>query len=179
MKFLRCASLPNVLYSPAMAKEVERKFLVRSDAWRDLVSRIVGIRQFYLSIASDRSTRVRISDGTDAKLTFKFGSNLPERDEFEYPLPLDEALEMQSFALGAVIEKTRHIVLHRGYAYEVDVFGGMLEGLVVAELETPDFVPNEALPEWLGREVTGDQRYSNAVLSLSAMSPQTVTALAG
>lgn len=161
-----------------MAKEVERKFLVRSDAWRAHVSRIIAIRQFYLSIASDRSTRVRISDGESAKLTFKFGSHLRERDEYEYPLPLDEALSMQAFAIGSTIEKVRHHVPHGEYIYEVDVFGGELTGLIVAELETPDVVLDTALPDWLGRELTGDQRYSNAVLALSDKSHQAITALA-
>jgi len=161
-----------------MAKEIERKFLVRSDAWRSRVARIIAIRQFYLSIGADRSTRVRISDGSSARLTFKFGSNLPERDEYEYPIPLDEALSMKAFAIGSMIEKRRHHVPHGGYIYEVDVFGGELEGLIVAELETPDHVPDGALPDWLGREVTGDQRYSNAVLALSDKTPSEVTALA-
>ena len=161
-----------------MAKEVERKFLVRSDAWRNHVSRIIAIRQFYLSIGADRSTRVRVSDGSSAKLTFKFGSNLPERDEYEYLIPLDEAFSLQAFAIGSLIEKCRHLVPHGGYIYEVDVFNGELEGLIVAELETPDHVPDTALPEWLGREVTGDQRYSNAVLALSDKTLSTVTALA-
>ena len=86
---------------------------------------------------------------------------------------------MQPFAIGSVIEKRRHLVPHGGYLYEVDVFGGWLEGLVVAELETPDDVSDEALPDFIGREVTGDQRYSNAVLSLSERSSLTVLALAG
>ena len=162
-----------------MAKEVERKFLVRGDAWRGHVSKSMTIVQFYLSIASDRSMRVRIVDGTSARLTLKFGSDLPVRDEYEYPLPLEDALEMQEFRIGTAIEKTRHLVSHLGYVYEVDVFGAGLAGLIVAELETPDSVAAGALPAWLGREITGDQRYSNAVLSLSSASPQTVTALAG
>ncbi|MBX3597576.1 MAG: CYTH domain-containing protein [Rhizobiaceae bacterium] len=161
-----------------MAKEIERKFLVRGDAWRAHASRVLAIRQFYLSIGPDRSTRIRIINDTQAKLTFKFGSNLPERDEFEYDLPLDEAMEMQAFAIGSIIEKQRHLVQHVGYTYEVDVFCGDLAGLVVAELETPDYVPRDMLPEWIGREVTGDQRYSNAVLALSDKSLLSPAALA-
>ena len=74
---------------------------------------------------------------------------------------------MLAFAVGHVIEKTRHHVRHGGYLYEVDVFGGDLEGLVLAELETPDDVPDAALPPWLGREVTGQPAYYNASLALS------------
>lgn len=162
-----------------MAKEVERKFLVRSDAWRANVVRSISIRQFYLSVAVDRSIRVRISDKLRATLTVKFGAGTLERDEFEYDIPLHDALAMLEFAVGTVVEKTRHHVHHEGYLYEVDVFGGELLGLVVAELETKDSVPGAMLPHWLGREVTGDQRYSNAVLALSSKSPHTVEALAG
>ena len=73
---------------------------------------------------------------------------------------------MQAFALGRVIEKTRHHVRHGGYLYEVDVFEGELAGLIIAELETPDIVPDEDLPSWLGSEVTQDGRYYNASLAL-------------
>ncbi|TIN14200.1 MAG: adenylate cyclase, partial [Mesorhizobium sp.] len=88
-----------------------------------------------------------------------FGSKARERDEFEYPILLADAEEMLAFAIGRVIEKTRHHVRYRGHLYEVDVFGGMLSGLVVAELETPQDVQGEMLPDWLGREVTGEHRF--------------------
>ncbi|TJV43678.1 MAG: CYTH domain-containing protein [Mesorhizobium sp.] len=152
-----------------MGKEVERKFLVSSTAWRSLVEADIRIRQFYLAAASGRTVRIRISDGVSAKLTLKFGSKARERDEYEYPVPLAEAEEMLAFALGRVIEKTRHHVRHRGYLYEVDVFGGALAGLVVAELETPEDVPDEMLPDWLGREVTGEQKFYNASLALGGI----------
>lgn len=162
-----------------MATEVERKFLVRSDAWRSHVEKTIDILQFYLAVSGDRSVRMRISDGNAAKLTLKFGSHLPVREEFEYEVPLSDALEMRDQAIGAVIEKARHHVRHRGYLYEVDVFSGRLDGLVVAELETQDKVPTALLPSWLGREVTGDMRYSNAVLALSDVPRPVLMALAG
>ncbi|TPL94013.1 CYTH domain-containing protein [Mesorhizobium sp. B2-3-12] len=152
-----------------MGKEVERKFLVSSTAWRDLVEAEIRILQFYLATAPGRTVRIRISDGASARLTLKFGSRARERDEFEYPVPLEEAVEMLDFAIGRVIEKTRHHVRHRGYLYEVDVFGGALAGLVVAELETPEDVPDEMLPHWLGREVTGEQKFYNASLALGGI----------
>lgn len=150
-----------------MAKEVERKFLVRDESWRKAVERSVAITQFYLAISSERSIRMRISDGKAAKLTLKFGSDLRVRDEFEYPVPLAEAREMMAFVVGNIIRKTRHHVRHCGYVYEVDVFGDVLDGLVVAELETKDSVPDALLPAWLGREVTGQLRFSNASLALN------------
>ncbi|RVA26060.1 CYTH domain-containing protein, partial [Mesorhizobium sp. M7A.F.Ca.CA.004.11.2.1] len=113
--------------------------------------------------------RIRISDGGSAKLTLKFGSKARERDEFEYSIPLSEAVEMLDFAIGRVIEKTRHHVRHRGYLYEIDVFGGPLAGLVIAELETPEDVPDEMLPDWLGREVTGESKFYNASLALGGI----------
>jgi len=152
-----------------MGKEVERKFLVSSAEWLDLAEADIRIRQFYLAAAPGRTVRVRISDGVSAMLTLKFGSKARERDEFEYPIPLAEAQEMLAFAIGRVIEKTRHHVRHRGYLYEVDVFGGVLAGLVVAELETPEDVPDEMLPAWLGREVTGESRFYNASLALGGI----------
>jgi adenylate cyclase len=162
-----------------MATEVERKFLVKSEAWRSQVEKTIDIVQFYLAVSSDRSVRLRISDGGAARLTLKFGSHLPVREEFEYEVPLADALEMQPQAVGTVIEKIRHHVRHRGYLYEVDVFVGRLDGLIVAELETADNVPMGLLPPWLGREVTGDMRYSNAMLALSDMPERTLLALAG
>jgi adenylate cyclase len=152
-----------------MAKEVERKFLVDGDGWRGLSEAAVPILQFYLAANTGRSVRVRISGGTSAMLTLKFGSHGRERDEFEYPIPLEDAEELTAFAVGHVIEKTRHHVRHCGYLYEVDVFGGSLAGLVIAELETPDLVPEASLPAWLGREVTGDAAYYNASLARNGM----------
>jgi adenylate cyclase len=152
-----------------MGKEVERKFLVSSTAWRNLAEADIRIRQFYLAATPGRTVRIRISDGASARLTLKFGSRARERDEFEYPIPLAEAEEMLAFAIGRVIEKTRHHVRHRGYLYEVDVFGGPLAGLVVAELETPEDVPDEMLPDWLGREVTGESKFYNASLALGGI----------
>ena len=149
-----------------MAKEIERKFLVADERWRDLVEEEIRIRQFYLAADSGRTIRIRISDGATAVLTLKFSGRGPGRDEFEYPVPLAEAEEMQGFAIGRVIEKTHCHVHHGGYLYEVDVFGGELAGLVIAELETPDDVSEEKLPPWLGREVTQEGRYYNASLAL-------------
>lgn len=152
-----------------MAKEVERKFLVTSDDWRSHVGSKTAIRQFYLAATAGRSLRVRIRDGKSAVLTLKFGRHARERDEFEYPIPLHDAEEMQAFAIGLVIEKTRHEVRHNGFVYEVDAFAAALAGLVIAELETPEHVPDEELPPWLGREVTGESAFYNASLARNGL----------
>jgi adenylate cyclase len=152
-----------------MAKEIERKFLVTSDDWRGHVDGKAAIRQFYLAAVDGRSFRVRIRDDSSAALTLKFGAHGRERDEFEYPIPLRDAEEMQEFAIGLVIEKTRHEVRHKGYVYEVDDFAGALAGLVIAELETPDDVLAAELPPWLGREVTGESAFYNASLARNGL----------
>jgi adenylate cyclase len=148
-----------------MAKEVERKFLVSRSDWRQFAEPGIAIMQFYLASTGERSVRIRIREGTEATLTLKFGGDKRIRDEFEYPIPPEEAREMLQFAIGAVVEKTRHLVRHRGFVYEVDVFGGALAGLVVAELETEAEVPDDMLPPWLDREVTGEAEYYNTALS--------------
>jgi adenylate cyclase len=149
-----------------MAKEVERKFLVEGTAWRGEVHATSSLEQFYIAAAPDRSIRIRIADGSTAMLTLKFGGHKLSRDEFEYPVPLADAHEMRAFAIGNVIAKTRHKVDIAGYTYEVDVFAGKLAGLVIAELETADDVADAHLPAWLGREITGEPAYYNAMLAL-------------
>lgn len=154
----------------AMVEEVERKFLVRGDDWRaDSRPEPIAIRQFYVVAEPDRTARIRITDGEKATLTLKFGVQARVRQEFEYPLPLDEAFGLQPFAIGNMVEKTRNIVPYGGFLYEVDVFAGALEGLVIAELETDQDVPAEDLPPWLGREVTGEGAYYNASLALNGL----------
>lgn len=150
-----------------MAKEIERKFLVTDPAWRRDAEAAIRIQQFYLASAPGRNVRIRISDGVNATLTLKFSGPGRGRDEFEYAIPLAEAEEMRAFAIGRVIEKTRHHVRHLGYLYEVDEFRGDLAGMVIAELETPDEVPDDRLPPWLGPDVTHEIRYYNAQLALA------------
>jgi CYTH domain-containing protein len=145
-----------------MAIEIERKFLVSSDAWRSRAVSVTALRQGYVAVAPDRSVRVRIS-GAQAWLTLKFGVAGPVRHEFEYPVPLTDAEAILSHAAD-VIDKDRHIVPWQELTFEVDLFHGRLEGLVIAELETEDFVHDDPLPDWIGREVTNDPRYYNAVL---------------
>lgn len=149
-----------------MAREVERKFLVNGNGWREHAGPGVAMRQFYLVSDADRSLRVRLKPDGEALLTMKFGAQARVRDEFEYPIPLAEAREMERFALGTVVEKVRHPVVHDGHVFEVDEFSGALFGLVIAELETPEEVPDASLPPWLGREITGVSAYYNATLAL-------------
>lgn len=150
---------------PAMAKEIERKFLIRNEGWRDHAIGSTRFVQFYLAGDADRSVRVRISDDTSAMLTLKFGTDPAARDEFEYPIALDDARQMRAFALGHAIDKTRHIVPWKGRTYEVDIFGAPFAGRALAELEGEINVSDADLPPWLGREVTGLGGYQNASLA--------------
>ncbi|MFK3690324.1 CYTH domain-containing protein [Agrobacterium tumefaciens] len=152
-----------------MAKEIERKFLVAGGEWRNQVTRSMAFRQAYVASMEDRSVRVRIVDRRDATLTVKIGASALVRDEYEYAIPLEDAEELMQSAPGVVIEKTRHTVEHGGFTWEIDVFEGQYEGLVVAEVEMHDENADPDLPAWLGREVTGDRRFSNQSL---AMDPQ-------
>ncbi|MEM5472432.1 CYTH domain-containing protein [Hoeflea sp. AS60] len=152
-----------------MAKEIERKFIVDGDAWRDAVEASKTIVQAYLAVDGETSVRVRITDGNQARLTVKVGASAMTRDEFEYPIPLDDAQAMMNESRGRMIEKTRHIIPAGPFVWEVDVFGGALAGLVIAEVEMRSEDDDPALPSWLGREVTGDRTFSNAVLAIEGM----------
>lgn len=159
----------NGFHRLVMAKEIERKFLVAGDRWRAAASSSHAIVQFYLAASSDRSIRVRIRDGAEARLTLKFGAGTRERDEFEYTIPLSDALGMRAFAMGRPVEKTRYLVEHGGHCFEVDEFHGGLEGLLLAELETPEAASVSVLPQWIGEEVTDDPAYTNASLATTGL----------
>ena len=148
-----------------MAKEIERKFLVRSDGWRSAVETKSALKQGYIASMDDRSVRVRILDSRKARLTIKIGRSAITRDEFEYDIPIADAKELLQNAIGIVIEKTRYRVPYEGFVWEVDVFAGEHRGLVIAEVEMTAETDDPALPAWLGREVTGDFRYSNQALA--------------
>lgn len=148
-----------------MAKEIERKFLVLDERWRDDVTGATDLRQAYILSMENRSLRVRILDRQKATLTVKIGSGTLSRDEFEYDIPLDEAREMLDCAIGIVLEKSRFLVPHEGYTWEIDVYDGAYRGLVIAEVELQEEDENPPLPDWLGPEVTGDRRYSNQSLA--------------
>lgn len=152
-----------------MALEIERKFLVRNDAWRAAVETSKAIVQAYVAIDGDTSMRVRIYDGTKAKLTVKVGVTAMTRQEFEYAIPVDDARAMAEASRGRVIEKTRHILKTDAFTWEIDVYEGRLAGLVTAEVEMVSESDDPDLPAWLGREVTGDPAWSNAALAVNGM----------
>ena len=149
-----------------MGFEIERKFLVRSDAWRTQVTRQVAIRQAYLATDGRASVRVRIRDNVTATLNVKSRPASLRRLELEYPVPVLEAEAMIGLRHGAVVEKVRHLVPHGDLTFEVDVFSGDNTGLVIAEVELRNEHQDIVLPDWVGAEVTGQPQYYNGALVL-------------
>ncbi len=154
-----------------MAIEIERKFLLASDAWRARVSRSERMAQGYLndagSVTAGRqnvSVRVRIA-GDAAHLNIKSRELGARRQEFEYPVPPADAEALLALCVGGRIEKTRHHVHHAGHLWEIDEFGGENAGLVVAEIELGTLDEAFETPEWLGLEVTDQSRYYNLMLA--------------
>jgi adenylate cyclase len=146
-----------------MPREIERKFLLKSDAWRAEVRRSQPMSQGYLARGERASVRVRIA-GESAWLNIKVGGLVASRNEYEYSLPLDEARELLAAAEGPLIEKTRHYVEQGGATFEIDEFHGDNAGLVVAEIELPREDAGFPRPPWLGVEVTELHRYYNVCL---------------
>jgi CYTH domain-containing protein len=146
-----------------MAKEIERKFLVKNDAWRGLAPGTV-YRQGYLSSNLHRSVRVRMVENR-AFLTIKGRSRGAARLEFEYEIPPEDADEILTrLCQRPIIEKTRYKIEHKGLLWEVDEFSGENEGLIVAEVELSHESQEFEKPAWVEEEVTHDPRYLNANL---------------
>ena len=148
-----------------MAKEIERKFLVTDTSYIERAESAVRIRQTFLSTNPDATVRLRIA-GDKAWITVKGRNAGAVRDEWEYSIPVSDAEEMaERLAGGFAIDKTRYVVDHEGWKWEIDCFHGRHEGLTVAEIEMPSADSNPPLPDFIGREVTGDSRYYNSTLA--------------
>jgi len=147
-----------------MTQEIERKFLV-SGPFMEHATGQRRIVQGYLSSVPGRTVRVRIS-GATGYLTIKGAGNASgtTRYEWEREIPLAEAEALLMLCEPGVIEKVRHLVPVGRHTYEVDVFGGALDGLVIAEIELDHEDEAFERPGWLGAEVTGDPRYYNSAL---------------
>lgn len=151
-----------------MGTEIERKFLVTSDAWRaGATSR--RLVQGYLTRDPERTVRVR-RDGDTAFLTIKGKSVGATRVELEYPIPVADADALLALCLPPLIDKIRHVIEHAGHRWEVDEFFGDNAPLIVAELELSSEDEAFAPPPWLGREVTDDRRYFNSNLATTPYS---------
>lgn len=146
-----------------MATEIERKFLVKQGAWAPKGPG-THFQQGYLNSQKERVVRVRI-EGSVAKLTIKGLTKGVTRSEFEYGIPLEDAgVILNQLCERPLIDKHRHVEHHLGRAWEIDVFHGENEGLVIAEVELPSADAKVELPDWVGAEVSNDPRYFNSNL---------------
>jgi adenylate cyclase len=148
-----------------LAIEIERKFLVRSDAWRSAITRSVPMRHGYLAASGGKaSVRVRV-EGSVGKLNIKQAVVGMSRAEYEYTIPADEATQMIATLCEGLILKTRHYLPMGAHVWEIDEFEGDNAGLIVAEIELGSETESFERPAWLGEEVTSDIRYYNQKLA--------------
>ena len=150
-----------------MGVEIERKYLVTSDEYIAMSTRVIEIRQGYLSLEPSRTVRVRLADAAGevrAYITIKGVTQGSRRDEFEYEIPYSDALQIYAMCV-ARIHKHRYIVLWQGQKWEVDRFEDAHEGLVLAEVELQSEDAEVLKPPFIGIEVTDNPRYYNSVLA--------------
>lgn len=154
-----------------MGIEIERKFLVTGNGWRDAAHKVVPMAQGYIndqaamdSGAMKASVRVRIA-GDEAFLNLKSREMGHTRQEFDYAIPVADARALLDLCVGGLVDKRRHYVMHEGHLWEVDEFLGDNAGLVVAEIELASADEAFARPQWIGSEVTDASRYYNLALA--------------
>lgn len=148
-----------------MPIEIERKFLVRSDAYKSEAFRQSEIWQGYIASGNGRTVRVRIKNDKGF-LTIKGPGDAGgiSRYEWEHEIPLHEARELMQLCEPGIIHKTRYEVQAGELVFEIDEFYGDNQGLVIAEIELPAVDSPFSIPQWLGAEVTGNRKYYNAQL---------------
>lgn len=151
-----------------MAKEIERKFLLINDSWKQYVVKSTRIIQAYLSHRHEGIVRLRIY-GDKAFLTIKGKTIGIERHEWEYEIPVKDAMEMLDLKVyeNSFIEKTRHIVKYDNEIWEIDEFHGRHQGLILAEIETPYTGYVVKIPPFIGKEVSDDPQYFNSNLNIA------------
>jgi len=142
-----------------MPLEIERKFLLANDDWKSWVTKRLRIRDGLIASNNGNKARVRISD-SNATITLKSRRRGATRTEFEYAIPYSDAVEMlRTMCDGHVFDKVRHVINHAGAVWHVDVYEGVLNGVVLAEVELQHVDQKLDLPGWIGKEVTGDPGY--------------------
>ncbi|WII93967.1 CYTH domain-containing protein [Kingella negevensis] len=144
--------------------EIERRFLIKNDIWRQHASAPKSLQQGYINVEKERTIRVRII-GEQAWLTIKGYISDVSRSEFEYPIPLTDAQTMLATLCPFKVQKDRYLVQHNGFTFEIDEFFGDNAPLILAELELPSEETQYPTPDWLGEEITSDGRFTNAYLS--------------
>ena len=144
----------------SVALEIERKFLVANDGWKTFVARSVQIRDGLIANNNGQKARVRIADEVATIALKSRKRDFIVRDEFEYAIPLSDAEEiLRTMCDGNVLYKTRHFVLHAGNTWQVDIYEGLLNGVVLAEIELTNADQTLILPDWIGAEVTSDPNF--------------------
>jgi adenylate cyclase len=145
-------------------KEIERKYLIEPEDL-SFLQLIEGekIKQAYIQNENSRTVRVR-TKGEKAFLTVKIGNESLSRDEFEYQIPVQDALSMMEILQLKVLSKTRYEINFENHLWEIDVFEGKLDGLIIAEIELKAEDESFITPPWVGTEVTNDSSYLNAKL---------------
>ena len=148
-----------------MAQEIERKFLVKDDSFKDMADSSSRIKQGYICSMRGRTVRIRIRD-EKGYITIKGPSDKGgiSRYEWEKEIPLNEANDLMNLCEPGQVDKTRYLVPFGKHVFEVDVFYGENEGLVMAEVELTSADEYYEKPTFLGEEVTGDVRYYNSFL---------------
>ncbi len=146
-----------------MGLEIERKFLIKNDNWKSKITKSFEIKQGYLSLDVERTVRIRITENIGL-ITIKGKTENLSRLEFEYNIPLDDAKELLILCKKPILEKTRHIFIASGNHWEIDVFEGDNDGLIVAEIELESENTEISLPDWIGKEVSIDPKYYNSSL---------------
>jgi len=146
-----------------MALEIEHKYLVVNDRYKDVAFKCVSISQGYLNRMPERTVRVRTVDDRGF-LTVKGKNTCDVRLEFEYEIPYSDAISLLELCEPGIVEKTRFYVDFKGLIWEIDEFHGQREGLVIAEVEIPESGYKYEKPSFVGKNVTGDTRYYNSNL---------------
>jgi CYTH domain-containing protein len=146
-----------------MGQEIERKFLVRKELWKNQPKNGQVYRQGYLNSVKERTVRVRIANNK-GYLTVKGLTRGATRLEFEYEIPVEDAQKLLDLCEKPLIEKTRYKIEQGDFVWEVDEFFGENEGLILAEIELESEEQSFSKPDWLAEEVTDDPRYFNANL---------------
>ncbi len=147
-----------------MPHEIERKFLLKNDGWKSAVIRQLEIKQGYLNTDPKRTIRIRLQ-GEQGYLTIKGESRGISRQEFEYEIPYEDARHLILLCEPPIIEKNRYEVQVHEHLWEIDVFEGANEGLIIAEVELASETEIFHAPPWLGQEVSADLRYYNSMLA--------------
>jgi adenylate cyclase len=147
-----------------MPIEIERRFRVSSDDWRANVARSTRITQGYLAITEHSVIRVRVRD-TNGYVTIKSRDGGLAREEFEYPIPLEDARSLLHLCGQRILRKIRHEIPHAGFCWEVDEYLEPLDDLIIAEVELESDTDDPPRPAWLGEEITHDGSFSNAALA--------------